>query len=142
MKRFRRFPNPDRGFSLIELIVTLIVAAILGTILVVYMGTGVTKSGIPVIWVKQEFTVYEVMEKITAEYQNELKTSPFVLADFKDRIDTAGKVNALFGSSIDSVTAVNTNFPAGGGTESGTSQNILKVTLQKGDQTVTALFTQ
>jgi prepilin-type N-terminal cleavage/methylation domain-containing protein len=142
MTRFRRFHSSTGGFSLIELIVTLLVAAILGTFLVVYMGTGITKSGIPVIWVKQEFTVYQVMEKITAEYQNALKTSPFDLAAFAGQINTAAKVNALYGSDIDSSTVVNTSFPSAGGTETGTDPNLIKVTLRKGDQSVTALFAQ
>jgi prepilin-type N-terminal cleavage/methylation domain-containing protein len=144
MKRFRRFHKSARGFTLIEVIVTLVVAAILGTILVVYMGTGITKSGIPIIWVQQEFGVYRAMERITAVYQNDLKTTPFNLTTFKAKIDTAGEVNTICGSStcIDNVTVVNTAFPSAGGTETGTDTNIIKVTLGKGDQSLTALFTQ
>ncbi|HOI74723.1 MAG TPA: type II secretion system protein [Syntrophales bacterium] len=141
MSGFRRFHGED-GFSLVELIVTLVIAAILGTLLVVYMGTGITKSGIPVIWVKQEFTVFKVMERVTADYQAALKTTPFNLATFASQIDTATKVNARYGSDIDSSTVVSTAFPADGGTETGTDPNIIKVTLRKGDQSVTALFTQ
>jgi prepilin-type N-terminal cleavage/methylation domain-containing protein len=142
MRILRRLHPTRKGFSLIELIVTLLVAAILGTFLVVYMGTGIVKSGIPIIWVKQEFTVYEIMEKITADYQNALKTSPFSLDTFKAQIDSAAKVNALYGSNIDSSTVVNTGFPSAGGTETGTDPNIIKVTLRKGDQSITVLFTQ
>ncbi len=141
MSGFSRFHGED-GFSLVELIVTLVIAAILGTLLVVYMGTGITKSGIPVIWVKQEFTVFKVMERVTADYQAALKTTPFNLATFASQIDTAAKVNTRYGSDIDSSTVVNTAFPADGGTETGTDPNIIKVTLRKGDQSVTALFTQ
>jgi prepilin-type N-terminal cleavage/methylation domain-containing protein len=144
MKRFRRFHKSARGFSLVELIVTLVVAAILGTILVVYMSGGITKSGIPLIWVKQEFGVYRAMERITAVYQNDLKTTPFSLTTFKNKIDTTGEVNTICGSDtcIDNVTVVNTAFPLAGGTETGTDTNIIKVTLRKGDQSLTSLFTQ
>jgi prepilin-type N-terminal cleavage/methylation domain-containing protein len=144
MKRFRRFHKSARGFTLIEVIVTLVVAAILGTILVVYMGTGITKSGIPIIWVQQEFGVYRAMERITAVYQNDLKTTPFSLDTFKAKIGTAGEINTICGSNtcIDSVTVVNTAFPSAGGTETGTDTNIIKVTLRKGDQSLTSLFTQ
>ncbi len=141
MSSFKRFHGED-GFSLVELIVTLVVAAILGTLLVVYMGTGITKSGIPILWVKQEFTVFQVMERITADYQAALKTTPFNLTTFAAQIDSATKVNTRYGSDIDSSTVVNTAFPAAGGTETGTDPNIIKVTLRKGDQSVTALFTQ
>jgi prepilin-type N-terminal cleavage/methylation domain-containing protein len=144
MRRFRRFHKSTRGFTLIEVIVTLVVAAILGTILVVYMSGGITKSGIPIIWVQQEFGVYRAMERITAVYQNDLKTTPFSLATFSAKIDTPGEVNTICGSNtcIDNVSVVNTAFPAAGGTENGTDTNIVKVTLRKGDQSLTALFTQ
>lgn len=146
MKKFRRFHKSARGFTLIEVIVTLVIAAILGTFLVVYMSGGITKSGIPIIWVKQGFSVYQVMERITADYKNDLKTTGFDLATFSAKINSAAKVNALYGSDIDSSIVTNTAFDTIISTttfgESGTSAYIIKVTLRKGDQSLTALFTQ
>ena len=56
------------GFTLIEIIVTLTVAAILGAFLVSFMGTALTKSGEPVIRAKQLYELQQVMENIKSTY--------------------------------------------------------------------------
>lgn len=58
----------EKGFTLLEIIVTLTIAAILGTILVTYMGTALTKSGEPVVRSKQMYELQQVMENIKATY--------------------------------------------------------------------------
>ena len=58
----------EKGFTLLEIIVTLTIAAILGTILVTYMGTALTKSGEPVVRTKQMYELQQVMENIKATY--------------------------------------------------------------------------
>ncbi len=56
------------GFTLLEIIITLVIAAILGTFLVTFMGTAVTKSGEPIIRTKQLYELQQVMENIKATY--------------------------------------------------------------------------
>ncbi len=58
----------EKGFTLIEIIVTLTIAAILATFLVSFMGTAVTKSGEPVVRTKQLYELQQVMENIKATY--------------------------------------------------------------------------
>ncbi len=58
----------QKGFTLIEVIVTLLIAAILGTFLVTFMGTAVTKSGEPVARSKQLYALQQVMENIKSTY--------------------------------------------------------------------------
>jgi prepilin-type N-terminal cleavage/methylation domain-containing protein len=58
----------ERGFTLVEVIVTLVVAAILGAFLVSFMGTALTKSGEPVVRAKQLYELQQVMENIKATY--------------------------------------------------------------------------
>jgi prepilin-type N-terminal cleavage/methylation domain-containing protein len=58
----------ENGFTLIEVIVTLTVAAILGAFLVSFMGTALTKSGEPVIRAKQLYELQQVMENIKSTY--------------------------------------------------------------------------
>jgi len=58
----------QKGFTLIEVIVTLLIAAILGTFLVTFMGTAVTKSGEPVVRSKQLYALQQVMENIKSTY--------------------------------------------------------------------------
>jgi prepilin-type N-terminal cleavage/methylation domain-containing protein len=58
----------EKGFTLIEVIMTLTVAAILGAFLVSFMGSALTKSGEPVARTKQMYELQQVMENIKASY--------------------------------------------------------------------------
>jgi prepilin-type N-terminal cleavage/methylation domain-containing protein len=68
MKTSSIFKQQEKGFTLIEVIITLVVAAILGTFLVTFMGTAVTKSGEPVGRTRQMYELQQVMENIKATY--------------------------------------------------------------------------
>ena len=52
--------NPN-GFSLIEIIIALLVASLLGTVLIQYMSTSLTKSAEPVIMLQQGYALNQVM---------------------------------------------------------------------------------
>ena len=131
------------GFTLLEVIITLLVASILGTMIYTFLGTSITKSGIPVNLVKEDFELVSVLEKITDDYRQEIETAgaSFDLATFVSNINSAAKVNALYGSTVDSVTIVPTAFDASGN-ETGSDDNIQKVKLQQGGSILTVLLTQ
>ncbi len=127
--------NSSRGFTLIEVIVTLVVSSILAVMVFTFMNAGLTRSVIPVNWTKDQYELSEVMDKITADYRNTVGTSSFDLSSFKSRID------GDYGSYI---TTEYTDFALNGTDyeESGSDPNILKVTLVKGEHSLMALFTQ
>ena len=148
---FKRM-NKNGGFTLIEVIVTLIVAAILGTILVTFMGTTMTGSVQPLLRVQNANTAGQIMENIITDY-NKL--------NFDD--NGAGTTVAL--STLKTHVQngnVSTNTPYYGdytivhndyvllnsnGTTSpiadGTGDNrTLRVSITKGSQTLTTLFTK
>jgi len=58
----------EKGFTLLEIIITLTIAAILATFLVSFMGTALTKSGEPVARTKQLYELQQVMENVKATY--------------------------------------------------------------------------
>ncbi len=60
--------NKQGGFTLIEIILTLVIAAVVGAGLVQYLGSSLTKSSVPIQRLKQSLKLQEVMEKITADY--------------------------------------------------------------------------
>ena len=124
----------SRGFTFIEIIVTLLVAAILALILFTFMGTGVTRSSTPVIWTKNQYELSEVMDKITADYRNAVGSTAFNLSSFKTQIE---------GTYSSYITTAYTDFTWNGSDyeESGSDTNILKVTVGKGNQAIMALFT-
>ncbi len=87
MKRDRIMKNGSRGFTLLEAIITLIVASILGTILVSYMGTAMTGSAqLPYRQVKV-YEMNQVMDNITADYISLLSQQNDVLTVLKGKID-------------------------------------------------------
>lgn len=137
----------QKGFSLLEIIVTLVLVGIVGAMVVSFMGTKITQSGRAVNWMADEFELSEVMEKIIADYRTELENGTLDLATFVGERNTASEINALYGSNLDGVDAVATNFqpdtpPSVDYTESGTDIAIQKVTLTKGDQTLITIFTE
>jgi prepilin-type N-terminal cleavage/methylation domain-containing protein len=124
------------GFTLIEVIVALVVAGILGTLLISFLSTGVTKSSLPVFWVKTQYELSEVMDKITADYRVAVGGESFDINDFKDQIE-ADYAEYITGTSFTDFSWNGANYE-----ESGTDGNIMKVTLGKGEHAVMALFTQ
>ena len=141
MKKFNQ-----KGFTLIEFIVTLVLVGIVGAMVVSFMETHVTQSGMSVTWMKDELELSSVMERMLADYR-EVNAGTLTLATFVGARDSASEINALYGSDIDDVQVVATNFvadasPSTDYTESGTDSTIQKVTLKKGDQTLITIFTE
>lgn len=146
--------NPERinetGFTLIEVIVTLVVGAVLGTIIVTYMGTALTESAIPVLRVQHSNTLGQVVENITANYNklnsNDLNNGTSVaLATLSANINN-GHVPASvpYYGPYSIVYKGYIAFDGSGNQISDTSgdNRVLKITLQQGDQIITTLFTR
>ncbi|HOO90595.1 MAG TPA: prepilin-type N-terminal cleavage/methylation domain-containing protein [Syntrophales bacterium] len=126
--------NSSSGFTLIEVIVTLVIASILAVIVFTFMNTGVTKSGMPVIWTKHEYELSEVMDKVTADYRNAVGNPSFDLSSFKSQIEE--KYRSYISVEYTDFAFTGTDYE-----ESGTNPNILKVTLVKDEHSLMALFT-
>lgn len=65
----------DRGFTLIEVIVSLVVAAILGAMLVTFMWSGVIQSANPVILAQNGAYLNSIMEKMSSDYRYQMATA-------------------------------------------------------------------
>ena len=68
IKKIELIGGRAKGFTLLEVIVTLVVAAILGTILVAFMNSNLVRSADPVVNVGRAYNLEKVMENITADY--------------------------------------------------------------------------
>ena len=66
MIRFRK--NGRSGFTLIELIVTLVIASIGAAMLYSFFGPALTQSSVPIARLRQVSNLQQVMENIVAEY--------------------------------------------------------------------------
>lgn len=60
-----------RGFTLIEIIITLVVLAIAGTMLAVFMGPGITKVSDPLTALQNDASLQMVMENMIADAQTQ-----------------------------------------------------------------------
>lgn len=85
----------QRGFTLVEIIITLVLSAILGTILVQLGGTALTKSSSTVLNAMDEVSAQRVMEEVVADYEKKIKDSVNGFKDFKDNnnYDTGNQVD-------------------------------------------------
>lgn len=151
MKKNEFFCERARGFTLIEVIVTLVVAAILGTMLVTFMETGIAESAKTVVRVKNTYDLGKVMENMTADYKKSMAstsdTTP--LATFKSSVGAAGSTYNAYGGSYKVINNGYITFTCTGTSCSASApsdavSSILKVTIADpgSSQTVTALFAQ
>ncbi|MEN6507926.1 MAG: type II secretion system protein [Smithella sp.] len=140
----------NRGFTLLEVIVTLIVAAILGSILVSFMGDNIIGSVTPLRRVQNANSLTQVFENITSDYNklnfddNDAGTS-VALSTLSAHIDN-GHVSTgdPYYGTYTIVYKGYIAFDSSGNQIADTSGNnrVLKVTLRQGEQTITSLFTK
>jgi prepilin-type N-terminal cleavage/methylation domain-containing protein len=143
--RFRNwsFTNKE-GFTLIEVIVTLVVAAILAALFVQFMGHNLTGSPVPAVRAQNQYALIGVVEEMIIDYNKLMNAGDLnVLVTLRSHIQ-AGNVggNVPYFGQYSPVTnfitfnATNTEQP------SATPTNTLKVTISRADQTITTLFTK
>jgi prepilin-type N-terminal cleavage/methylation domain-containing protein len=60
----------ERGFTLIEVIIAIVVMAILAAMMIPYFGTSLLRSSTPISRLRTSMTLNQTMENITAEYNN------------------------------------------------------------------------
>jgi len=145
------------GFTLIETIATLTLVAILGALFIPYMGTAIIRSGESVQLLKQSFEINQVIEKLAADYRNEIETGTLNLVDFKAGLsscddsgnDVVAACSGLFlnyrasGNLIDIAPAGDSIYEAqesaGGGA---TPTDFLLVIVTKNNESTRVLFTK
>ena len=156
MKPSQRKHSTQRqgGFTFLEIVVTLIVAAILGAVLVEFMGTSMMRSAEPLIAVQKTADLTGVMERISADYdylleQDRWNNTNLALSTLKTRVDSPvdPDYNLVDGQAPDTVTKYVSFSPAGSdyvedAAEDTVNLDILKVTVDNGEQELSALFTK
>lgn len=125
----------SKGFTLIEVIVTIVIMAIAATVFMTYFGSTFTGSAKQAGLVQKQYVLIQEMEEITSDYRREITNNPssFTLAAFKsDYVDTM--------SNVDNTKTGLIQLPNTSG--SYITQTVLRVTLVNGDQTLMSIFTQ
>ena len=122
----------QNGFSLLEVIVTLVVAGILAAMLVQFMGANITRSVTPVVNVQNAYAAESVMESMLADYKKLLVQDIAPMATFKSRVDSG-----YYGTYA---VEHNDYIAFAGGLETPGGNTLLKVSISVGNQKFTALF--
>lgn len=143
------------GFTLIEVIVSLVVAGILGTMLVSFMGSKVMSSANPVILMQNGTYLNSIMENMRSDYTYQMATayanssSPTTgLSTFISNVGIEGSSQNRYSTDTSHSYTVVSNHrvsftSASPYTEiTNTSGTILKVTINYNNLTATALFTE
>ena len=76
MMGFKMVKRHSKGFTLVEVIVTIVAAGILGAIFVNFMGTAMNSSWNSVEIARDESGAELLMEQITSEYVVDMNTNP------------------------------------------------------------------
>jgi prepilin-type N-terminal cleavage/methylation domain-containing protein len=117
----------SKGFTLIEVIITIVIMAIAAATFVAYFGTSFTGSAMQAGQVQKQYALIQNMEEITSDYRS--------------RVDT-GMDAAQWTAFQNSCSARCTCTPSTTiGTYTTATQH-LQVTCADGDQNVFAIFTQ
>lgn len=136
MRNGHALSRKERGFTLLEIIVVIIVGSIIGVMMVQFMGTSLTKSAEPIVRVQEIYGLEEVMETIVEEYNGLMISSATPLAGL---VTFAGTYTAPYTVTCTYLSG----FDGNGNEVAGSSgDNILKVTVGRGDQRLTTLFTR
>lgn len=122
----------QKGFTLIEVIVTIVLAALVGTVVFTYLGNILTRSHEPLGQVKDLAEAVAALEKFNAEYRkynnDEITWDEFVAFD-PAGFDGVGITKADVTATYAGVTM-------------GVDFDIQEVTVTKNSQTIHQLFTE
>jgi len=150
-----RKPRPGLGrggFTLLEVIVTIVIAAIMGVFFAQFVGTSVIHSTDPVYRLQNLSGATHVMEYMTADYKRLAATQTNFLAIFKDYVGygntttkPSGYESYPYYGTYEILCNKYVRFNVSGVEENDPDQlsgRVLKVTIRRGDQVATALFTR
>ena len=135
------------GFTLLEVIITLTVGALLMAVIIPYLGTSVTKSSEPLTNLRNTLLIYQTMENMTADYRSQKADGTYDPAVFHNNISTLGAEGTDESNDYGDYHVVENRFILFDGadqeTTAGGAQHILKVTIRPltFGATFTTLFT-
>ncbi|HQN00253.1 MAG TPA: prepilin-type N-terminal cleavage/methylation domain-containing protein [Candidatus Hydrogenedentes bacterium] len=145
---FKKILKNKAGFTLIEVIVSLIVAGILGAMLITFMNSGVMQSANPVILAQNGTYLNAIMDKMTADYRYNMSHARATGAsrttgfnNFVANLDTANYYSD--GSHSYTVSKQRISFTGDPPRETNDAgSKIMKVTITYRDLKATTIFTE
>jgi len=139
MSLVRRSHLTRRGFTLIEVIITIVIAAVLGSFVLSYLGTSLTQSGYAVSVVRNEGLAEACMERIISDYVKAMNSAGYAAALATIKGQDYQALCAMPASSPPP-TMIYVDYNAGVEIPGTTNRN-LEVTVQVGDARLISLLT-
>ena len=136
--------NAAAGFTLLEVIITLTVGALLMAVILPYLGTTVTRSGEPLTNLRNTLSIYRAMENMSADYRSRQAGNTLDLVALQGDIGAEGTDRS---NGYGDYHVLENRFILFDGsdleTAAGGSQHVLKVTIRPVTfgATFTTLFT-
>lgn len=125
-----------RGFTLIEVIIAIILAALLGTMIIQYTGTNLTATVKALVGTQNNTTAVRVMEQITRDYRNWLEDHPNQnLSAFRSNINNNYPEADTQFVEVSPGSSQFVEVPPG-------QSNTLRITVTQGDRKLVSLFTK
>ena len=137
----------DRGLTILEIIVTIVVAAILGTVLVRVMSTSLTRSSVPITLLQNTYSINQIIEEMTADYEDlyDEYVKEYDISTLKTYIEN-GNVSSnspYYGPySLDYIDYIEFDESNNETVDTSGDNRILKVTVTSNNQPLTVLFTK
>jgi prepilin-type N-terminal cleavage/methylation domain-containing protein len=142
VKKKSRLIINDIGFTLLEIVITLVVASILGAVLAQYMSTVLARSAEPINFIQESFALNRIIEEMTTDYKDLLETDSDPLETLKGYIDNGYIDGNIPYYGLYTPVTKYILFSGGAEVEDTTVKRILKVTITSSNQSVTVLFTK
>jgi prepilin-type N-terminal cleavage/methylation domain-containing protein len=141
MRISRKSRTPQAGFTLIEVIVSIVVGAIVGVILLTYMGTQLTHSGDPVNIARAEGAAEMWMERIISDYVQEMNTPASYSAALANIMARDYTADPYFMPASVTLTRTYVTYNGAGDEVAAAGGTNLKVTIQAGGYSLTSILT-
>ena len=128
------------GFTLLEVIATMMMASILFSMVTVYFSYSIQQSALPVVQLNQSLALSQTAERITAHYRSDMTADLNIL---KNNLSVNPN---QYGQDYTVVTSAFVKFQGGNDVPiaDGDPQNLLKIKIREDHthETITLLFTQ
>ncbi len=138
----------DRGLTILEIIVTIVIAAILGTVLVQVMSTSLTRSSVPITLLQNTYSISQIIEEMTADYEelyenvNEKEYDISTLKTFIENGNVSSNTPYYGPYSLDYIDYIEFDASYNEIADTSGDNNILKVSISSNNQSLTVLFTK
>ncbi|MFH2092119.1 MAG: type II secretion system protein [Pseudomonadota bacterium] len=90
----------QKGFTLIEVIITIVMISIAGLMMMTFLDVGFTRSGDPMQILDDNYSALRAIEIVNADYRGKLENNPSQDIGFYVSNDLSSKISGLTGIAV------------------------------------------